>query len=729
MKDEPVVYAHTPNAEGEWHRLDVHLRRVAELAARFAEPFEQGMAARLLGLFHDVGKWNPAFQKYLQAEAQDKRVESVPHAIWGAALTYEKIKGRWEILSLPILGHHAGLSDRGEAELRLHQFLEKHRDRLKAAFEWLRERGLLEGMAGPLKIPSWPDASYREMGIRMLFSALVDADWLDTEAHFYPDRQTLREQEWRLEAMWERFEESQKEILAKADDSPVNRVRREIYEACLKAADGPPGIYRLTAPTGGGKTRSALAFALRHGLTHGLRRVVVAIPYTSIIDQTAGEYREIFGEDAVLEHHSALDLPGDEEERSDRSILRHRLATENWDAPLIVTTTVQLFESLFSNRPSKVRKLHRLARSVIVLDEVQTLPPELLRPTVEVLKILATPVEEGGYGATVVLSTATQPALEESRWIQALKDVSITEIVPQYPDHFGRLKRVSFEYRREPLAWEELAQEIREQRQVLVVLNTRRDAAQLVRHMEEGEDVYHLSTLLCPAHRRKVLEEVRRRLEGGEPVRLISTQVVEAGVDLDFPVVYRALGPLDRVVQAAGRCNRNGKLPGAGRVVIFRPKDGRLPGGPYRQGTEKAALLLDLWDSPERLHDPEAYREYFRRLYDDLALDLDREKVEDYRRELNYPEVAARYRLIPDDTVPVVVPYGDAEKRLKEWLDRGDYESWKQLQLFAVGLFRWEVRKSPYVAPVSEGLYRWLGEYDDTLGITREMEDPADLIV
>lgn len=719
-------YAHTPGPSGRWQPLVEHLVGVAEIARTFADAFGMGDLAYLSGLLHDLGKYNPQFQQYLRAVHAGRDHAPVPHAVWGAALIYGLARAQgtdaWKELGLPILGHHAGLEDAGIAATKLDAFWRDHGPEIVEAQGRLAATGLRLPVP---PLPAFPSPTQREFAIRMIFSALVDADYLDTEGHFEPEQSNLRGRGPSLQALWHRFEAAQRRILD--DSTVVNRIRREVYEACVRAASGAPGVYRLTVPTGGGKTRSGLAFALRHALAHGLRRVVVAIPYTSIIDQTAQVYREILGDEAVLEHHSALEVP-EGNEGQDESLLRQRLAAENWDAPVVVTTTVQLLESLFSNRPSKVRKIHRLSRAVIILDEVQTLPPELLAPTLDVLGLLATPVEQGGYGSTVVLSTATQPALDAVCGGDHPSLAKAVEIVPDYPKHFARLKRVDYEWRAEPVTWDALASEIEEQPQVMVVLNSRKDALALLSALEGAPDVFHLSTLLCGAHRRNVLQEVRSRLRGGEPVRLVSTQVVEAGVDLDFPVVYRAVGPLDRIVQAAGRCNREGKLPsGMGRVIVFEPAEGRAPSGPYKAGLEKARLLLRKYP-PSRLHEPDLYHEYFRRLFADV--DLDQRRIQSYREQLNYPEVASRYRLIDARTVPVVVPYGDALSRLQEFKARSGYGTWRRLQPYVVNLFAHEVAaKRAWLEPVVEGLYVWRGIYDERYGLQEGYTDPADLIV
>lgn len=723
--------AHTPNDKGEWHSLDNHLKSVAEKAKEFASQFGAADIAHVLGLLHDLGKANPLFQSYLDACACGQRHEKVPHSIWGAALVYafiylaQKDSENWKELSLAIMGHHSGLEDCGRAATKLHHFInnDDSLNQMQAALKSLN-----------LSFPSIKtsvkdlrhDSTRRELFIRMLFSALVDADYLDTEKHFDPEKAEIRCQGPSFEILWKKLATEQDRIINVS--TLINRIRKEVYTACLNAAVSAPGVFRLTVPTGGGKTRSSLAFALKHALNNNLTRVIVAIPYTSIIDQTARVFRDILGEDAVLEHHSAVETPDDEEDRQDELFVRHKLATENWDAPLIVTTTVQLFESLFSNRPGKVRKLHRLAGTVIILDEVQMLPPNLLRPIWDVIKDLATPVSKGGYGSTVVLCTATQPAFEDSRWLESFRGMPVHEIVPQYPEHFRKLKRVEYVRCSKAMPWIELARELRNLPQVLMILNTRRDALELITEMGDAPHVLHLSTLLCGAHRKVILKEVRKRLDprNSLPVCLVSTQVVEAGVDLDFPVVYRAIGPLDRIVQAAGRCNRENRQE-AGKVVVFEPADGKVPGGPYRVGLEKAKFLLS--ENPiEHLHNPELYREYFRRLYDDI--DPDVKHIQSYREVLNYPEVASRFRLIEKDTVSVVVPYKDAMMRLAAWEATPNRDAWRALQPYIINLYQYEVKqKCDWLEKLSSRLYKWHGRYDERLGISEGYNDPADLVV
>jgi CRISPR-associated endonuclease/helicase Cas3 len=715
-----MLYAHTPNSSGQWHGLQAHLQATAAMARAFAERFGAGALAYYAGLWHDMGKFHPKFQAYLQACAQGTRAQPHPHARYGAAYAARHCPP----LAFPIMGHHAGMPDKSDLKARLQQVAD-----LPQA-----EQPALQAMPAlapaQVQFPNWlrhNDPLQAEMLVRMLFSCLVDADFLDTEAHFDPQRAAQRPQGYNLHDLWQQFEQNQNALLASAPHTPVNAVRRKVYKDALQAASGKPGLYALTAPTGAGKTRALLAFALKHALANGLERVIVALPYTSIIDQTADVYREILGEAAVLEHHSALEV----DDLSETALERHRLLSENWDAPLIVTTFVQLFESLFSNLPSRCRKVHRLARSVIVLDEVQTLPVEVLEPTVHALQQLI-----DNYGATVLLSTATQPALGQ---IQFAK--SPVQVVANPAQHFQTLKRVNYHVDLTPRNYDWLADEIAARAQVMVVLNTRKDALATIdalrqRHPHVMPSVFHLSTLLCPAHRREVLAEVKRRLEHREPCRLVATQVVEAGVDLDFPVVMRAVEPLDRIVQAAGRCNREGRLT-RGEVIVFELAQGSTPRGAYRTGTDEARITLQQPNAD--LHDPNTYTDYFARLYRDVS--LDREGIQQAREGFQFETVAQKYRLIRDDTYPVIVVNYDPNA-VNALLQQGRAivqaggippQRWRQhLHAYTVSLYRHEMNALRQQGLIQDdpvlGIALYVGAYDPLTGVSAQA-DPADLVV
>jgi CRISPR-associated endonuclease/helicase Cas3 len=511
-------------------------------------------------------------------------------------------------------------------------------------------------------------------------------------------------------------------------------------------------------PTGGGKTRSGLAFALRHALVKGKDRVIFAVPYTSIIEQTVKVYREeIFqelGEVAVLEHHSAIDVePGakfqeaadqlEGDENTDTAKSQAKLATQNWDARLIVTTTVQLFDSLFSHQTKKCRKLHNIVNSVIVLDEVQTLPIGLLSPIMSVLKELI-----DRYHVTVVLCTATQPALagDTPYFKETFKPEQVRNIIPDdlADDHFKALRRVKYCIPKagEIWTWEQLVQDMRSHPSTLVVLNTRRDALAVLQALGVEPDVstglphekvaqilqsapvLHLSTLLCGAHRRVILAEVKRRLAVKAACTLVSTQVVEAGVDLDFPVVYRAIGPLDRIVQAAGRCNREGTLTDLGRVILFEPAEGsQPPQGEYSKAMKTARDVLHAVDFDEsQLHKPGIFEQYFQEIYP-LVADAKGE-LDTKGRDWSFRQVGETFRLIEDNTVPVIIQYDQtAATLLEEIRYRGIWSSDRpQLQAYTVNLpkrifDRAETRQELFPG---SGLWLWTGNYDPICGIPFE---------
>lgn len=635
----------------------------------------------------------------------------------------------WLGLAFLVAGHHGGLADMTDLKHRLETkgADPRIRESIAAAEELLPELKTIPALAStlPTHLRSVPET---ELFIRLLFSALVDADFLDTEAYFNNELSELRGASSSLSDLWHRLQVNHESLTANASHSLLNSLRQEIFDACCTAADQPPGVFRLTVPTGGGKTRSGMAFALRHALQHRLDRVIVAIPYTSIIEQNADEYRKIFGQEAVLEHHSAVEsLDDGDEVSSDR--VKMRLASENWDAPIVVTTTVQLFESFFANRPSRCRKLHNIVRSVIILDEVQTLPIELLTPILDVLRELTT-----HYGVSVVLCTATQPALDDSPYLRGFRNVR--EIVPNPERYFALLKRVNYEIpvSTEKWSWSRVASVMRENRQCLTVVNTKKDALALMSVLEDP-DALHLSTLLCGAHRREVIAEVKRRLSLGEPCRLVSTQVIEAGVDLDFPMVLRTVGPLDRIVQAAGRCNREGQLtddlgqPAMGRVIVFCPEEGGMPPGGYKSATSQAVSLLSREGLD--LHDPGLYTRYFQMLYQ--VVETGGRDVQSAREALQFAQVAERFRMIKDNTVPVIVRYAAEVDGLVATVRAGGVSRGivRRLQPYLVNIYEHQLlrlRDQGLIEEIAPGLYEWLGLYDPVLGISERARDPESLV-
>lgn len=732
------LYAHSANAHGDRQLLVDHLRNVAQLARDMASPFGGGCLAFLAGLWHDVGKADPKWQRYLRESAAGMRARGTgpDHKCAGAILAKEAGQ---DMAGFLIQAHHGGLQNREKFVnwLANKSQLDGPHDAIAAL---RRARFDLHGYE-PSDFPSHAkeDALGAEFFLRLVYSALVDADSLDTEAHGLGGELSERGSTATLADLWNRYETflaSQPPIA----DSRVNRVRDEVHDMCCRAAHQPRGVFRLTVPTGGGKTRSAMAFAIRHGIKHDLRRVIVAVPFTTITQQTAHVYRDIFENGysdtarIVLEHHSAAaegfgKAPDDEDSFAPDAVWQ-RLAAENWDAPIVVTTTVQLFESLFSNRRGKTRKLHNLAESVILLDEAQALPTGLLSPILDGLRQLTE-----NYGASVVLSTATQPAFE---CIKEFRKVTAHEIIPEsaYVRHFETLRRVKYKWETdEPHQWREVAEWMREERSALAVVNTKRHAMELLDALNDSAAL-HLSTLLCGAHRTDVIREIKGRLELGEPCRVVATQVVEAGVDLDFASVFRAEGPLDAIIQAAGRCNREG-LEDLGQVVVFRPdvSDHELPPGVYRSGRD---IVRAMQNEPGFVLDkPATVQCYFKRL-SKVAVIPDEKGIQRLRRTLDFPSVADKFRMIPDDSYDVVVDYPAPNARRIESLveqlrarERPPRDIMRELQPYTVSLHRGEaelLQARGFIddIPGLPSVGRWNGAYDNLRGIT--VEDPERIV-
>jgi CRISPR-associated endonuclease/helicase Cas3 len=722
-----MLIAHSINAQGKRHDLVEHLKSVAELAAGFASKFGAKDLGYWAGMWHDVGKIHPDFQKYLHdCEADPDRKHRGPdHKRAGALLAAQ----RYDVLAFLIAGHHGGLPSRSELKTWLQDRTKIQRSQyaIQLIRQHLGEIEPVQTLSLPAHLKSELDA---EFFIRMLFSALVDADFLDTEKHFNSEQSDRRSGAPSSTELWERFDRNQ-QMLSGKKTSRINQIRHDVYQACIQAANQTQGFFRLTVPTGGGKTRSAMAFALKHALAHGLDRVIVAIPYTSIIEQTVKVYREIFGDGTVVEHHSAVATREESADPVSLSDVWSRLAAENWDAPIIVTTTVQLFESLFGRKTTACRKLHNISRTVIVLDEVQTLPVGLLEPILDGLRQLV-----AHFNVSVVLCTATQPALEESPYLKGLPGMK--EIIPDPVGLFVELgSRVRYELPSGVTwTWEQVAAEMRQADQALAVVNTKNNGLALLEALQDPTAL-HLSTLLCGAHRRDVLNEVDRRLKQGIPCRLVSTQVVEAGVDLDFPLVLRAMGPLDRIVQAAGRCNREGKQV-MGRVVIFEPDEGQLPPGAYTSATATTRNLLARADF--EFHQPENYREYFQALYQ--VVEKDAKEIQNLRARLDFPGVAERFRMIDDDGVSVVVRYrgmhdsDDTVDRLISYVQHreGKIPRWllRQLQPYIVNVRSRLVdsyQRDGLLQELMPGLWEWLGKYDLVRGITADNRNPDELVV
>ena len=669
-----------------------HLEGVAALAESFANVFNAGEFAKCVGLLHDLGKFKTDFQNYIRQasgydteESDDFGVGKVDHSAAGAIWANKNIPQIGLLLSYIIAGHHSGLPN-------YYGKLDKRLAKEENLTESLENGGkeFLDGIKHPaLKTVPVKNPRDLHLWVRMLFSCLVDADFLDTERFMSPENFALREKSISLKELQARFESFMDKMSQIAPYTEINKIRTEILSDCRQGAMKEPGLFSLTVPTGGGKTLASMGFALDHAIKYGKSRVIVAIPYTSIIEQTADVYKNVFknGDEnlsnVVLEHHSNLD--------PDKETTKSKLASENWDAPIVVTTNVQLLESLFAAKTSRCRKIHNIANSVIILDEAQMLPPEYLKPILGVLESLTT-----DFGCSVVLCTATQPTLQghiggnptphgEGGFEGLLRD-NIRELVKNPQELFEKMNRTNVTYIPEKMSsWENVAEQLIQYDQVLCIVNTRKDCKALYGAMPS--DTIHLSASMCGQHRSNLIAEIKRKLKNGDPIRVVSTQLVEAGVDIDFPVVYRAMAGLDSVAQAAGRCNREGKLK-QGNVYVFNaPKN--PPIGLLRFGAQASQHIID----EDKLDNipliPDIFSAYSKTYYNQVH-SFDRKNIlHDLDLRANYLKAefrtaAENFQLIDDKAQKsVIVWYSDDKINSQELI----------AQLEVVGLKRDIMRK------------------------------------
>lgn len=703
-----IKIAHVKQKENDdWedpHLLEDHLRAVEKMAMELAEGIGSDWAA-LSGLWHDLGKYRKRFQDYIRLqsgyERENAHIENgkrAPHSTAGAIHAVQILpSGFGHIIAYLIAGHHAGLPDwyggKGSLEYRLGNSLDEYHEALAESIP----SNILE-----YDCPKMPDfvqsPEILSLWMRMLFSCLVDADFLDTEFYMQPDKTRQREEPITLKLLQERFSGSMKSLIKDSDVSSLNKIRNQVLDECYLAAERQPGLFSLTVPTGGGKTLSSLGFALKHAQLYNKKRIIYAIPFTSIIEQNADVFRQFIGDDAVLEHHSSIDVPPEKENS------KSRLATENWDAPLIVTTNVQLFESLHASRTSRCRKLHNIVNSIIILDEAQQIPRDFHAPITQVMQQLS-----DHFGVTWVLCTATQPVLSESKntfgevLLKGLNNVR--EIISKPAELANQLKRVDVYLPTvdDPmLSWEELSEKIRLENCVLVIVNTRRQARMLFELLPDDKNNLHLSANMCAQHRTEVITQIKSRLKqrrdgDKRPLRVISTQLIEAGVDVDFPVVYRSIAGLDSIAQSAGRCNREGKLE-SGKVIVFKPEKPSPPGF-LRQGEDITKELIasgELLDQPLA---PESFEKYFSLM--NSKGDRDKHKIlelltaqqnNDTPLAIQFREAAIKFRLIDDNGVSIIVPFKPKDKDespIDNWIDQLEFDPsqkwvYKKLQRYSI---------------------------------------------
>ncbi|MEC2306342.1 MULTISPECIES: CRISPR-associated helicase/endonuclease Cas3 [Heyndrickxia] len=715
--------------------MDEHIKGTYFQARRFSHTFDRYGITAIAAIAHDLGKKSSAFVQYLKA---DKKIRgSVQHAIGGVIalcdILQEVRDERLIMAALIVAGHHTGMPDLprlSEEKVReAPQYLKAIPELSQTEMQMIKD--ILKRFPGlPLggKSDRKSSFAYKEMLMRMCFSALVDSDFLDTERYFdYGKSIKRRGKAFSIQQLDEQLQNYMLKLRMESQDKEINRYRNEVYMACREAAKQPLFFRALVVPTGLGKTLASIAFALEHAKRFNKKRVIVALPLVNIIDQTARQYQKVFGKASVLEQHSQLSYTDDKGESMERA----RLAAENWDSfPIIVTTTVELFESLFSNRTSKVRKLHRLANSVIILDEFQKLPIHVLAPIFQALHIL---MEH--FNVTVVLCSATPLSFKNAELVGNMG--TPVEICKNHDQLFASMKRVEYTRIEKPLTVSELVARMREHPAALCILNTRKDAFQVYREAisqkVNGQKLYHLSNRMCPDHRKKVIEQIKEDLKKEKPILVITTTVVEAGVDLDFPTVFRAMAPIDSIVQAAGRSNREGKLD-KGKVFIFELIGGGMPGGMYRKGTEQTRILLN-HHGTVALHEPWIFEKYFRSLYtlggDDL---LDSYGITSLK-PFSFEKASRLFQMIDQNTVSILCKnYQDEDgqiERLIRMYKEAPYltkEWYREAQLFAVNeyvdssFFR---ENQNQLEKISEGWYIWHGDYDMKTGIM-DMDEGGD---
>nr|WP_315122029.1 CRISPR-associated helicase Cas3' [uncultured Porphyromonas sp.] len=718
---DPII-AHT-REDGSLQTLPEHIEGVAHHCSLFLEEAglpELAPLGRLLAQLHDAGKAQSAFQHYILGKSAQK----APHSAAGALLATQLLPSLpkehplkrtriAQLLAYAISGHHRGLYDYGELENKLKNIDTKDRckkvegtlsELMSEVQNWAKEHGA-KAEAYLRKLASRVEEEEQAQAlIRLLFSCLVDADFLDTEAFMDEERKGHRHEATSgyapLEILRDRLT---KHMEGFSTEGKINQARRAFLNQCrAHGRTCPKGYYSLFLPTGGGKTLSSMAWALETALKHEAKRIIYVIPYTSIITQTAGIFRVIFGEENVLEHHSDISFSGGETSQEAERYERTRLLAENWDAPIIVTTNVQFFESLFSHKVSRSRKVHSIANSVVVFDEVQMFPTEFLHPMLRLLEDL-----RWIYGTQLLFCSATLPPFDKdhSSPFKKVNDFhqlsdAIQPIVPEDPELFKIFDRVIYHLEEKEYTTKELAEELAQHDSALCIVNSRRDASQLYRALlemgKEAQDVIHLSRNMCSAHLKERIAEVRYRLKAGIPTLVISTQLIEAGVDIDLPIVYRAMSGLDSIVQAGGRCNREGKRPAPGEVYVFSLSDGSRAFGAIAQGQNATRFLLDNDKEHTRPSMPlELIEAYYDRYYTsiksfdekDIKEDLYSEECEDW--EFDFEKASIKFKLIEDAGCELFVPYGRG-KELLEGLQKQtlylNHRTMRELQQYHVSV-------------------------------------------
>ncbi len=732
MSADQYYWAHISGNRKE--PLNEHLQKTAEKAQDFIKGKKFEKWAYIAGLLHDLGKYSQEFQKRILG----KNI-LVDHSTAGAREICKIEKKLGKILAYIIAGHHTGLPNGSTGNKSDLTSLENRLDEDKKIPICNYPDSLIKELENKLPLSPKDDLPFplnrKDLGfgisifIRFLFSCVTDADFLETEKFCDPEKANLRqdsqnkylsleELQNRLSEKLEKFKEKLEELKKNKDEKDISKIRIfqircDVLQQCLNAAEQPPGLFSLTVPTGGAKTLSSIAFALRHAIKYGKKRIIYVIPYTSIIEQTADIFREIFGNNNVLEHHSNYDFKKfqskNEEDDDKEDEMRYFLSAENWDAPIIVTTNVQFFESLFACKSSRCRKLHNIIDSIVIFDEAQMLPNNLLYPCIAIIQELT-----NYYGVSAVLCTATQPSLDKRDNFPGLENVrEIIQNTKQLYESLHRVevKQLKTDANNEKISDEDLIRHLKAHKQVLCVVNTRNHARHLFEMLGDMPGKYHLSALMCPAHRSKKLQEIKKYLKNAIEKNIlcivISTQLIEAGVDIDFPVVYRSIAGIDSIAQSAGRCNREGQLKDdqgnsiKGKVFVFEPdSDKKIL---RNTGANQARSILRRFSDILSL---DAIKDYFQQFFwskgnllDEKNI-LDKDRYDKFKMDIDFRGIAQDFQLIQDDIYEsIIIPWEEGIKYCEELKTHGytnpfvSQKLLRQLQRYTINIPQQEYKK------------------------------------
>lgn len=723
-----IMYiAHKGKNDSKTQSIKEHIENTANKAKIFGESFNNGDYAYICGLLHDIGKYSKEFQNKIISNSNIR----VDHSTAGAIEINKSIKLSGKLLAYCIAGHHGGLPDGGSKsdtadETTLNGRL-KRANHLPDYSYFKNEINIAN-----FSLRKLPNIKPLNKGgfslsffIRMIYSCLVDSDFLDTEA-FMNDNKVDRSANYDYGL----FNERLKSCISKFNDKEreINKKRAEILNDCIRKSRDEKGLFTLTVPTGGGKTISSLAFAINHVIEHNMDRIIYVIPYTSIIEQNAKVFKDILGQENVLEHHSNFDFEDDENE----TLHKLKLSSENWDIPIVVTTNVQFFESLFSNKPSRCRKIHNIANSVIIFDEAQMIPTQFLTPCLMAISELVM-----SYNSTCVLCSATQPSLKD-RFPKEINVNEICENTESLYEFFRRTKVIN----RGKMEVIQLTEELNKCHQVLCIVNNKKYAAEIYSKLT-GDGAFHLSTRMCPKHREKVLDEIKQRLKDGLRCKVVSTQLIEAGVDVDFPVVYRSTAGIDSIVQAGGRCNREGRLD-MGIINVFEPESVYTKYMPssIKRPIEVAKTIMTKFQD---ILSPQAIKVYFEELYNfegQAGLDINNifnelEKgAEGCNFNFDFKQIANKFKLIDEDTIPIIVGIDkDAQELINKLRYVDEYKSvLRAIQPYVVNIYENEFKKmngAGKLEIINEDVYvlRDMNMYNEKTGLEFTVETGIGIFV